>query len=270
VMTTPPVRWLHCWPETGPAAMRLGRAGDELIAEWVGVATLRSNLAGTSNEFTVVDGAPSPRIQERLREHVAALLRHLRGGITLHASSVARDGIAVAFIGDSGAGKSTLAAQLCADPGVELLSDDAAALHFDDARIAVVPTERNHWLRPDIARAMGLEPGAALKVPKDAARPAMAATRLGAVVALAFDDSVGAPALRRIQGAEAFSALSFSTFRFALDVPDVLRQELDGLARIVAEARMFELRRPRDIAWLDASPRVVAELLHDLSREVVV
>ena len=109
-----------------------------------------------------------------------------------------------------------------------------------------------------------------LKVPKQAARPATAAARLGAVVALEFDDGVRAPVLRRMQGAQAFSALSFATFRFALDVADVLRQELDGLARIVAEAHVFELRRPRDIAWLDASPRLVAELLHDLSREVPV
>ncbi len=58
---------------------------------------------------------------------------------------------------------------------------------------------------------------------------------LGAVVSLAFDAAALTPVLRRLHGVPAFIALSLSTFRFALDVPDVLQRELDNLARIARE-----------------------------------
>jgi hypothetical protein len=53
----------------------------------------------------------------------------LDGKLALHASAVAVDGKAVAFIGASGMGKSTLAALLCADGGL-LVTDDV--LHISD------------------------------------------------------------------------------------------------------------------------------------------
>ncbi len=262
-----PIRWLHHWPPDGPAAIRIGRAGDQIIAEWIGVATLRAEVHGSASELVVESGSVSPRVKEKLREQAAALVRHLRGGITLHASSVAFEGVAIAFLGDSYAGKSTLAAQLCADPRFALLSDDAAAIRHGDAGVEILPTERDHWLRPDVARAMGLDPGDEPKIPKEPLRSARGGARLRAVIALAFDDAAPVPTLRPVRGAEAFSLLSLSTFRFAFDVPDVLRQELDGLAQIVEQARFYELRRPRDLARMDASPRAVALLLEDLSRE---
>ncbi|MFM8469212.1 MAG: hypothetical protein ACKODH_04475 [Limisphaerales bacterium] len=52
---------------------------------------------------------------------------NLRGESVLHASAVARDGRALAFIGASGMGKSTLATLLCAD-GAALITDDALRL----------------------------------------------------------------------------------------------------------------------------------------------
>jgi hypothetical protein len=267
-VAAPTVTWLHRWPETGPTAFRLGRAGDEVIAEWVGLGTLRADVGGTWSEFIALEQAHAAQAQARLRQHVAALLRHLRGEITLHASCVARVGLAVACVGESGAGKSTLAAQLCQDPAVALLADDTTALRLG-GRVEVAPTEDHHWLRADIARAMGIDPGEYAKVPQRPPSAATGAVRLAAVVALQFDRDATGPALARIAGARAFAALSRSTFRFALDVPDVLRAELDAIARVAAEVPVFELTRPPDLAQLSASPRIVAELLHQLGREGV-
>jgi hypothetical protein len=52
-----------------------------------------------------------------------AFLLSLRGETVLHASAVAIDGTALAFVGQSGRGKSTLAALLCVD-GADLVTDD--------------------------------------------------------------------------------------------------------------------------------------------------
>ena len=54
---------------------------------------------------------------------VSAFLLALRGETVLHASAVAVDGRALAFVGQSGRGKSTIAALLCVD-GADLVTDD--------------------------------------------------------------------------------------------------------------------------------------------------
>jgi hypothetical protein len=54
---------------------------------------------------------------------VSALLLNLRGHVVLHASAVAIDDVAVAFVGQSGRGKSTMAALMCVD-GADLITDD--------------------------------------------------------------------------------------------------------------------------------------------------
>jgi hypothetical protein len=62
--------------------------------------------------------------------YVVAILLHLRGLLTLHASAVEIDGMAVAFIGEKGMGKSTTASYLVAQ-GHRLLSDDLIACGVD-------------------------------------------------------------------------------------------------------------------------------------------
>jgi hypothetical protein len=54
---------------------------------------------------------------------VSAFLLTLRGHTVLHASAVAIDGSALAFVGQSGRGKTTLAALLCVG-GAQLVTDD--------------------------------------------------------------------------------------------------------------------------------------------------
>lgn len=54
---------------------------------------------------------------------VMSFVLSLRGSTVLHASAVAVDGAALAFIGQSGRGKSTLAAVMCLH-GAELVTDD--------------------------------------------------------------------------------------------------------------------------------------------------
>ena len=58
---------------------------------------------------------------------VSALLLTLRGQTVLHASAVAVDGAAIAFVGQSGRGKSTLATLMCLD-GADLVTDDVLTI----------------------------------------------------------------------------------------------------------------------------------------------
>lgn len=69
---------------------------------------------------------------------VLGFLLRLRGVICLHASAVALNNQAVAFVGDAGAGKSTTAAAL-AQRGYPVISDDIVALDERDGAFFVPP-----------------------------------------------------------------------------------------------------------------------------------
>lgn len=82
---------------------------------------------------------------------IVGWLLRLRGVIPLHASAVAVDGRAVAFLGPAGSGKSTLAAGF-AELGFAVLSDDVLALHQRLDIIEAVPSYPVLRLWPDSAR----------------------------------------------------------------------------------------------------------------------
>jgi hypothetical protein len=78
---------------------------------------------------------------------LASLLRQ-RDLLVLHASVVARDGTAIAFLGDSGWGKSTLGEYFC-QRGYTLLSDDILAIEFGAGTPRAIPGFPQVKLRPD-------------------------------------------------------------------------------------------------------------------------
>jgi len=98
--------------------------------------------------FLVQDGreiviAPAPDADEALIRlpllgMVLAAALHQRGILSLHASAVAVNGQAVAFLGPKGQGKSTLAARLYSQ-GHRLLTDDLMALDLDSVLPLVQP-----------------------------------------------------------------------------------------------------------------------------------
>ena len=79
---------------------------------------------------------------------VLGLLLRIRGVMCLHASAVAFDDRAVAFVGDEGAGKSTTAAAF-ARRGHSVLSDDVVAIVERDGAFYVLPAYPYLSLWPD-------------------------------------------------------------------------------------------------------------------------
>jgi hypothetical protein len=109
----------------------------------------------------VVD--PVPGVEERLVRLpllgcVLAYLLYQRGFLVLHASGVAINGGAIAFIGNKGWGKSTLAASLY-QRGHSLIADDVVALRVDHLGQAVMPSAFPQFkLYPESAKAsLGLD-----------------------------------------------------------------------------------------------------------------
>lgn len=124
---------------------------------WDDIGTL---LVRNGDEI-VVD--PLPEVAEEvLRLFIlgAALgtLLHQRGLLVLHASVVAVNGQAIAFIGESGWGKSTTAAALCV-MGYHPVADDVLAMAMDDAGVPIVlPGFPQFKLWSDAIAALGYDP----------------------------------------------------------------------------------------------------------------
>ena len=106
---------------------------------------------------------PDPGVDERdLRYFILgpalAVVLQTRGLLVLHASAVAVNGAAVAFLGNAGWGKSTTAAALN-ERGHLLLSDDLLAVRVDaNAAPLALPGFRQMKLWPDAVASLGAEP----------------------------------------------------------------------------------------------------------------
>jgi hypothetical protein len=108
----------------------------------------------------VVD--PAPEVEDRvLRLSILGpalgLVLYQRGLLVLHASVVARDGEAIAFLGKNGWGKSTIAAALHAK-GFDVVADDVAAVALDHDRASVLPGFPQMKLWPEAAKLLGETP----------------------------------------------------------------------------------------------------------------
>ncbi len=85
-----------------------------------------------------VDIDPAPDAEEQLLHlpllgPIMAIMLHMRGFLTLHASAIEIGGSSAIFVGDKGAGKSTTAAAFVR-AGHRLLTDDVVALDFSDPK----------------------------------------------------------------------------------------------------------------------------------------
>ena len=263
------VVWIHTWCEPGAGAFRIGRDGQDLVAQWDGIGTLRASANGSRHEVAFPEGISQPYREKFCAGPVAALLRHLAGGTTLHASAVEIGGEALAFLGDSGSGKSTAAADLCGRLGAVLLADDLVTIDRRADTHWALARDSNHWLSADSMAAVGLgriagdagEAKSPVRAPNRSSTAAPHGARLRALVQLAFDDSVSAPALRRLEGRESFEAINGGYVRFIIDDAAVCLRDLDQISRLSTAVPTYRLTRRRAFADLES----VARVLHNLT-----
>lgn len=251
------VRWTAELRDDGALAFRVGRDGDSLVAEWPGLARLVVSEDGRSYELVPARKAAKAAFDKLSRGLAAALVRHVRGEMSLHASAVRIGASAVILTGPSGAGKSTLAAMLCRR-GAALLADDIAALdERADGAFFVPPTEREHALDGASRELVGIL-GATRDLDGDkrlcASAPAPAPVPMSMIVTLAWsDDGASATSLTPLRGAAALGALVSAIPRLVVDDAQRNALELSRLGRLCARVPVVSLVRPRGAVALAES-----------------
>lgn len=260
------VRWLAPDAPAADVERQVERegGGDCLRLHWphVGEMTI-------SRTRIVVHGeqdAESGHLRHLVSGIGLGLVLHLRGVFALHASAVALDGHAVAFVGAKGAGKSTIAAALSAR-GHTLLSDDVVAIDLPGDSAPLVrqgPTNLNLW--PDSAAATGHRPAELPRIwshsPKLAgwlATRAQSVTPLGAVYMLATTE--GPPRVgERLSSLDAFAQLVGHTHAFRwVDASSCLPHHLGQCRELLERVPVYRAERGRSLDSLDVLVRGVEE-----------
>ncbi len=244
----------------GAVAYRVAREGDEFLAEWPGILSMRMRCDEDAPRIATSRGVEPAFIEKVRRGFLAGLVFHLRGGLAIHASSIAINGGAIALVGDSRAGKSTTAAALALAATTTVLADDATLVEWQHDRPIVRATESTSWLREDAARAFGLSPegdktahrvGDEIDALSSTGAHAPRAFDLRALIILVFDDEAPqAGCLRPLEGLLQIRALLPAIIRWDRQDPERGRAEVDALAKLSGSVRMFEWTRPRDLTLL--------------------
>ena len=148
---------LPCSPEY--VNERYALASDqEAYLSWQGIVTIRVR-DGREIVYSQIKKLDENLLRQYLLGPALGVLLQQRGLLVLHASSVAIEGHAMAFLGWKGYGKSTTAA-LMYTRGYELLADDIVAIDMSDTdNPAVLPGFGQIKLWPDSVAMLGIESG---------------------------------------------------------------------------------------------------------------
>lgn len=241
---------------------RLPGGADHL--RWSGLAEFVVSADGRRVSCRPATGVGREALLAYLLGQVLSFAMLKRGLEPLHATCVAVDGRAIAFLGDCGAGKSTLGAAFLR-AGHALVTDDLLVVgprgdgylaHFGMPRIKLFP-ETARRLLGEVAGATpmnGFTPK--LVIPLGGGVRAV----LGRPVPLAALYVLAPPAtgrpdrfgIRPLGARRAFLELLRNTFNTVIVDPARLRRQLDVIARLAGAVPVRRLAFPRGLARLDA------------------
>lgn len=205
---------------------------------------------------------------------VLAFVLRLKGRVCLHASSIAVDGNAVAFVGPSGVGKSTLAAALVSR-GFRVVSEDVLPLRLEHNRILVDPGGPliRLW-QSSVHSLFGAPDAMPLLTPNWDKRFQPLSAESGSfmpqscplcVIYLLAPRQPGQAnaAISPLTSREALMALVLNTYSNKLLDTEMRSQEFELLGQLVAKIPVRTLQFGDDFHFLS---EVCADVLHDVGR----
>jgi len=187
---------------------------------------------------------------------VLGMVLRIRGVNCLHASAVAVDGRACAFVGASGSGKSSLAAAF-ARHGHAVLSDDVTPLEERDAAFYAQPAYPRIRLWPESVRGLF---GTVESLPRmvegwdkryiDLASPPFRFQREALPLAAIYllDTSPGSPAIAAVNPREAVKSIVADTYATYLLDRERRAREFEFVGRLVDAIAVKRLRRGDDLS----------------------
>jgi hypothetical protein len=213
------------------------------------------------------DHLPLENMTSYLLGPVLGLLLRLRGVTCLHASAVAIEDRAVAFVGPPGAGKSTTAAA-CSKMGHAVLSDDISALEERDGLFYLVPAHPQLRLWPESVKLLY---GRAEALPRfnpkwdkrsltlgdPGARFENRAFPLGAIYILSDRRPSPAPYVEPLRSQAALLSLVADTYANKVLDRDMRACEFEVLGRLAASVPIRRLFPPSDPDRVQALCQVI-------------
>ena len=179
---------------------------------------------------------------------VSSFLLALGGATVLHASAVAIDGAALAFVGQSGRGKTTVAALMCVD-GAALVADDLVTVDIGPP-VTCTGGAVELRLRPAAASIADARPDATTRVTADQ-RSALSLTAaplgplpLAAIVVPAPSRTASEVAITRVPASEALFALLAFPRVHGWRLPEVLTRDFTTMSSLVNEVPVYAATIP--------------------------
>jgi hypothetical protein len=202
-----------------------------------------------------------PLLEAYLLGPALAVVLHQRGYLVLHASVLARDGQAVAILGDSGEGKSTAALALCSR-GWRLVADDQAVIEWTQEGPAVYPGRAALRVSHEALSRFGAsQPGLILtaecggKFLFRPGAPVVERTPLSCLYVLCEGAQIRCPP---IPAEHVFASLIQHSFLGSLlTSTGSLARHFHQCADLAGRLPVRRLERPRSLALLDDLPGVI-------------
>jgi hypothetical protein len=241
--------------------------GDTIGLYWqgVGVCLIRAGREIIVEPETAIDG----RLRLMLLGPALGALLQQRGLLALHASAVAFEQGAVAFIGDKGWGKSTMAAALHVR-GHELVADDMLAIDLNQKQPLALPAFPQLKLWPD-SLAMLNYPAAQLpRLYPDFDKRGLRLTtcfssRPRPLVCIYILGQMAVPAIKRLPGSQSLLKLipHWYATRFSQEVLDTFGVSTPFMecADLIRRLPVFELTRPDSLEKVPEVAQMVEEHL---------
>ena len=214
-------------------------------------------------------------LQVYLLGHALSFALVNQGFEPLHATAVAIDGDAIAFLGDSGYGKSTLAAAFL-DEGHRLLTDDLLLSRQTAAGYDAFPGPPRVKLFPKVARRFLSRSESAVPMNDDTEKLVLPVGedsyhRLAAPLKIIYVLTAPREVFRkqsvqiiRLSEREAFVELIRNTFNYLITDSERLQRQYDESLALAARVPVKRISYPRVLTSL---PEVRAAILADLATE---